>query len=105
MMLLREKEGMLFLTKRMSVLERIEKRMETRSTEALSTTRVTPTALFRYKQRHLLNAIFEPKSIAVIGATERPGSMGRTLLWNLISHPFGGTVFPVNPKRASVLGI
>jgi acetyltransferase len=31
--------------------------------------------------------------------------VGRTILWNLISNPFGGTVFPVNPKRSSVLGI
>jgi acetyltransferase len=31
--------------------------------------------------------------------------VGRTLLWNLISSAFGGTVFPVNPKRTSVLGI
>ncbi|PMB03211.1 acetyl CoA synthetase subunit alpha, partial [Fischerella thermalis CCMEE 5273] len=52
-----------------------------------------------------LDAIFAPKSIAVIGASEREGSVGRTVLWNLISHPFGGTVFPVNPKRHSVLGI
>ena len=43
--------------------------------------------------------------MAVIGATERPGSVGRTLLWNLISSPFGGTVFPINPKRPSILGI
>lgn len=52
-----------------------------------------------------LDGIFSPKSVAVIGASERPGSVGRTLLWNLISNPFGGTVFPVNPKRSSVLGI
>jgi len=52
-----------------------------------------------------LDAIFTPKNVAVIGATENPGSVGRTLLWNLISSPFGGAVFPVNPKRASVLGI
>lgn len=52
-----------------------------------------------------LDAIFTPKNIAVIGATERPGSVGRTLLWNLISNSFGGTVFPVNPQRSSVLGI
>jgi acetyltransferase len=68
-------------------------------------TEVTPTNVFRYKQRHSLNAIFKPKSIAVIGATEKAGSVGRTLLWNLISNPFGGTVFPINPGRASVLGI
>jgi acetyltransferase len=54
---------------------------------------------------HPLEAIFAPRSVAVIGASERPGSVGRTLLWNLISSPFGGTVHPVNPERASVLGV
>src|SRR6202049_537386 len=67
--------------------------------------RVPPTTVFRYKQRHPLNVIFEPKSIAVVGATEKAGSVGRTILWNLVSNPFGGTVFPVNPKRPSVLGV
>ncbi|HIK06182.1 MAG TPA: bifunctional acetate--CoA ligase family protein/GNAT family N-acetyltransferase [Trichormus sp. M33_DOE_039] len=52
-----------------------------------------------------LNAILTPQSVAVIGASEKAGSVGRTILWNLISSPFGGTVFPVNPKRHSVLGI
>ncbi|HEY4691352.1 MAG TPA: bifunctional acetate--CoA ligase family protein/GNAT family N-acetyltransferase [Anaerolineae bacterium] len=58
----------------------------------------------RYEQ-HALNAIFTPKNVAVIGATEKYGSVGRTVLWNLISSPFGGTIFPINPNRASVLGI
>lgn len=57
------------------------------------------------KQRHPLDCIFRPRSVAVIGASEREGSVGRTLLWNLIRSPFGGTVFPVNPQRHSVLGI
>jgi acetyltransferase len=52
-----------------------------------------------------LEALFAPQNIAVIGATEKAGSIGRTLVRNLISSPFGGTVFPVNPKRRSVLGI
>ncbi|KAI9134669.1 bifunctional acetate--CoA ligase family protein/GNAT family N-acetyltransferase [Acaryochloris sp. CCMEE 5410] len=52
-----------------------------------------------------LQPFFAPRRVAVIGATEKPNSVGRTLLWNLISSPFGGTVFPVNPKRSSVLGI
>src|SRR6476646_3946032 len=56
-------------------------------------------------ERHPLDAIFEPKSVAVIGATGKAGSVGRTILWNLISSPFGGTVYPVNAKRGSVLGI
>jgi acetyltransferase len=55
--------------------------------------------------RHPLDPIFRPRSVAVVGATEREGSVGRTVLWNLISSPFGGTVFPVNPKRSSVLGV
>jgi acetyltransferase len=75
------------------------------ATQPRNDTHPTPTAVFRYKQHHPLNAIFEPKSIAVIGATEKEGSVGRTILWNLISNPFGGTVFPINAKRASVLGI
>ena len=56
-------------------------------------------------ERQPLSAIFSPKTVAVIGATEKKGSVGRTLLWNLLSNPFGGTIFPVNPKRHSILGI
>src|SRR5579862_1410969 len=52
-----------------------------------------------------LDAFFAPKTVAVIGATETAGSVGRTILWNLVSSPFGGTVFPIHPKRPSVLGV
>ncbi|MFO7537465.1 MAG: bifunctional acetate--CoA ligase family protein/GNAT family N-acetyltransferase [Chloroflexota bacterium] len=52
-----------------------------------------------------LDVIFNPKSVAVIGATEREGSVGRTIIWNLMTNAFGGTIFPVNPKRPSILGI
>jgi acetyltransferase len=52
-----------------------------------------------------LNVFFTPRTVAVVGATETPGSVGRTILWNLISNPFGGTVFPVNSGKTSVLGI
>jgi len=43
--------------------------------------------------------------VAVVGATEAANTVGRTLLWNLVTSPFGGTVYPVNPKRPSVLGV
>ncbi|MDJ0737439.1 MAG: bifunctional acetate--CoA ligase family protein/GNAT family N-acetyltransferase [Nostocaceae cyanobacterium] len=56
-------------------------------------------------ERQPLSSIFAPKTVAVIGASDTPGSVGRTLLWNLIGNPFGGTVYPVNPKHHSVLGI
>ncbi|HET6381667.1 MAG TPA: bifunctional acetate--CoA ligase family protein/GNAT family N-acetyltransferase [candidate division Zixibacteria bacterium] len=52
-----------------------------------------------------LQPFFTPRSVAVIGATEAPGKVGRTLMANLVSSPFGGTVFPVNARRSSVLGV
>jgi acetyltransferase len=56
-------------------------------------------------ESHPLDPLFAPRSVAVVGATERLGSVGRSVLWNLLSSPFGGTVFPVNSKRPNVLGI
>ncbi len=52
-----------------------------------------------------LDVFFAPKTVAVIGATETAGTVGRTILWNLVGSPFGGIVFPINPKRPSVLGV
>jgi len=52
-----------------------------------------------------LGALFSPRSVAVIGATEAEPSVGRTLLRNIVSAPFGGKVYPVNPRRQSVLGL
>src|ERR1700680_1437257 len=62
-----------------------------------------PSTVFRFERP--LDAIFAPRKVAVIGATDKAGSVGRTILWNLISSPFGGAVFPINPERPSVLGI
>ena len=45
-----------------------------------------------------LDAIFRPQSIAVVGASRRPGSIGREIMHNLIEYNFHGKVFPVNPK-------
>jgi acetyltransferase len=56
-------------------------------------------------QRTALDSLLSPKSVAVIGASEREGSVGRTLFWNLISNPFGGTVYPINAKRNNVFGV
>src|SRR5271154_984282 len=55
--------------------------------------------------RRDLDVFFKPRSVAAIGATDREGHVGRSVLWNLISSPFGGTVYPVNAKKSSVLGI
>jgi acetyltransferase len=73
---------------------------------SMPVTATTDKALDVYRYAHQpLDAIFSPRSVAVIGATEREGSVGRTILWNLITNSFGGTVFPVNIKRPNVLGI
>jgi acetyltransferase len=61
--------------------------------------------LLRQGGEHPLDVFIKPRSVAVIGATENPGSVGRTIVTNLIGSPFGGVVYPVNPKRPAVLGI
>ena len=55
--------------------------------------------------RHPLDPFFRPRSVAVVGASETPGSVGRTLLSNLVATSFGGSVHPVNPRRETVLGL
>jgi acetyltransferase len=45
-----------------------------------------------------LEYIFRPKSVAVIGASVKKGTIGREILHNLIVNEFNGKVFPVNPK-------
>lgn len=52
-----------------------------------------------------LDAIFKPNNVALIGASEREGSVSKTILMNLIVTPFGGGVYPVNPTRSKVCGI
>jgi acetyltransferase len=55
--------------------------------------------------RSSLEVFFKPHNIAVIGATEKPASVGRSLIWNLVHGRFAGKVFPVNPKRTKVLDL
>ncbi len=51
-----------------------------------------------------LDAVFRPRSVALIGASERAGSIGRTLLENLLGADLRGDVYAVNPRHAAVLG-
>ena len=52
-----------------------------------------------------LKNIFQPKSIAVIGASTRRGAIGREILHNIIINEFNGKVFPVNPKAGVIHSI
>ena len=57
------------------------------------------------RSSHSLDPLFKPSSVAVIGASATPGSVGNILLRNLLVNPFGGIVYPVNTKRHSVNGV
>lgn len=51
-----------------------------------------------------LDLLFSPKSLALIGATPKEGSLGRALMENIIKGGYDGTLFPINPKYTEVLG-
>jgi acetyltransferase len=53
---------------------------------------------------HNLAKAFRPRSIAVVGASDRPASLGQCVFRNLVDARFAGTVVPVNWKRATVAG-
>ena len=52
-----------------------------------------------------LDGIFRPRSVAVVGASRRVGSIGRQVVANLIAGGFQGPVYPVNPKAEVVLSV
>jgi acetyltransferase len=52
-----------------------------------------------------LESMFAPRSIAVIGATDREGTVGRSVLSNLLESSEKIKIYPVNPSREEVLGI
>jgi acetate---CoA ligase (ADP-forming) len=52
--------------------------------------------------RASLDAIFNPRTIAVIGASRTPGTVGYEIVHNLLAEGFTGALYPVNPKATSV---
>ncbi len=54
---------------------------------------------------HSLDPLFRPQAVAVVGASATPGSVGSIIMRNLMENPFGGAVYPVNPKRKAVHGV
>jgi acetyltransferase len=52
-----------------------------------------------------LDPFFRPRSVAVIGASGRPGHVGNIFIRNLLESPFGGVVSPVNPHRSAIHGV
>ncbi len=54
---------------------------------------------------HYLAKLFEPRSVALIGASERPGKVGTLVFENLLGGGFTGAIHAVNPKYTSVRGV
>ena len=52
-----------------------------------------------------LNAIFSPKTIAVLGASKEKGKVGHDIFENILKGGFTGTLYPVNPKALSILSV
>ena len=52
-----------------------------------------------------LEKLFNPKAVAVIGASPKPGKLGYNVLFNLLNHGFSGKVYPVNPREKEILKV
>jgi succinyl-CoA synthetase alpha subunit len=74
-------------------------------------TTITEDTIEQYEERERIaeaNAVrtfLRPRAVAVIGASRDPGSIGGRLFRNLITQPFTGVVYPVNPKAPVVQGV
>ena len=52
-----------------------------------------------------LDAFVQPNSIAVIGASERPGSWGAYIMQGILSRDYNGKVYPINPSAKRIFGV
>ncbi len=57
------------------------------------------------KAKNHLDALFKPRSVALIGASATPGKLGCDILYNLIHAGFSGPIYPINPKADELLGL
>ena len=57
------------------------------------------------ERRSDLNIFFTPRSVAVIGATERPGSWGSAMMGNLLSRKYDGKIYPVNKQAERIFDV
>lgn len=55
-------------------------------------------------EQHYLTSMFEPKSVAVIGASERENSVGNIIFRNILDSGYSGRIYAINPKHETVLG-
>jgi len=53
----------------------------------------------------VLDPLFKPSSIAVIGASRTPGKVGHEVLRNIVNSGFKGRIYPINPNASEILGL
>jgi len=51
-----------------------------------------------------ISYFFDPKSIAIIGASSKPGKVGHNVLKNIVESKYKGKLYPINPKAEEILG-
>jgi acetyltransferase len=71
----------------------------------VSTIHTDPSQNFIARYPQPLDAVFLPRNVAVIGAKDTPGSVGATIMQNLIAGSFPGNIYPINPKRDKVFNL
>jgi acetyltransferase len=58
-----------------------------------------------HEEEHYLTSLFEPKSVAVIGASDRENSVGNIIYRNIVAAGYKGRLYPINPKHDTVQGV
>ena len=53
----------------------------------------------------MLDMFFNPKAVAVIGASRKPAKLGHGVLSNILKYGYPGQVYPINPKGGEILGL
>jgi len=56
----------------------------------------------RRPDRAMLDRLLRPRSVAVVGASDKPGALGASVLGNLERNGFAGAIHPINPNRATI---
>ncbi|OGO24163.1 MAG: hypothetical protein A2144_14670 [Chloroflexi bacterium RBG_16_50_9] len=58
-----------------------------------------------HRNENSLKTFFEPRSVAIIGASRTPGKGGHNIVENLIKLGYGGKIYPINPRAKEILGL
>lgn len=59
----------------------------------------------RVKKMADLNGFFNPRSVAIVGASQTPGKIGNAIIKNIVNSGFSGKIYPVNPKAEEIEGL